>query len=173
VRPPTEALARLSLAQVLRSIGVPDLACAELRDTLGRLGPLPARLATRIRAELAAGCRQLGLRDEAAALFDAICADADALPPEEAAVYRINAASTWWQVGRLDQARAALADARRDLGPAGPAPLLASSNKHSCASCARDCSGHSTHCGISSWLSTFPEPRMWLRWFSAPATGRK
>lgn len=118
--PTSEVEARLALAQVMEAIGLRSLVLTELADA-PRVTIAPA-LRMRLQTSFASALRGLGRVSEAAAIFDELLTN----PPEQptlAQTIRLNAASTYWQAGRPDDALRTLDEVRAALD-AHPDPHL-------------------------------------------------
>jgi len=112
---PPELRVRLArvLVNLLNALGMAESALETLDSAL-RQGPqqdTPETVVLQVnRASL---LRSMGRTAQAARTFDALLqSHLHSLEPDPAAVLLINAASTWWQVDRLDDADAALSQAR-------------------------------------------------------------
>ena len=113
------------LASLLAQLGLNESAIDALQSALKRHDGAPD-VTLPLRTNLASLHRAAGAVREAADAFDGLVdtvRGAD-LALDPAAVFWINAASTWWQVGRIDDAHDALDQARAVLGAENP-PLQA------------------------------------------------
>lgn len=105
------ALSDLATGLILHHVGQLEEARRHLVQA-GRYPDLPHAVRHHADRSAAAVLRALGRLDEAASVFDALVARDPHEGPQSRSALLINAASCWQQVGRLDDARAALADAR-------------------------------------------------------------
>lgn len=111
--------ARHALSQVMLSLGLGELAIHELRAALALVPEHAEALTCRIRVNVANAYRQHGRLDQAAAIFDALFESEPHVSVDQRIIQRINAASTWWQVDRLQDANRVLDEATELLGQRG------------------------------------------------------
>ncbi len=122
--PVATAMAWTTLGQVLYTVGQLTESPQWLERAVA-VADLPAEVAVRARMSAAAVLRAQRRLPEAEAVFDAMTGALDAVTPDLAASVLINAASCWHQVGRIEDARAALGQAAAALHLA-PRPALQS-----------------------------------------------
>lgn len=106
------ALADVATGLVLHQVGQLDEARRYLVQAASR-PDVPPNVRRQADTSAAAVLRAMGRLDEAAGVFDALVRRDEDAGPQARAGLLINAASCWQQVGRCDDARAALDEARR------------------------------------------------------------
>lgn len=106
-----QARARLVLARVMIVFGQLEVAEETLESALV-LAPEGTRTRVGIESTLASLERRMGHLATASERFDRLLVMLTDASPAERAILLINAASTWWQVDRIDDAAAALVEAK-------------------------------------------------------------
>jgi signal transduction histidine kinase len=121
--PIPECHARLALAQVLETLGLRELVLQELAEAPPFASEADPDLSLRIRSTAASTLRGMGRLEEATRIFDTLLAALDGATRAAQPITRLNAASTYWQVGRTDDALRILAAVEADLADR-PDPYL-------------------------------------------------